>query len=160
MLNSRNATPRREDSSNKNSMARYFTLKELISTSRKIDNTPTFEAVRHLEELVEKLLDPLRYAYNKPIRVTSGYRCPALNKAVGGATTSAHLNGFAADLQDWNGDTEALITFARNWVILNRVSFDQLIRETSSDGNTVWLHFGLYGPGGCQRGQILNLVKK
>ena len=141
-------------------MARYFTLKELTRTSRKIDNTPTFEVVHHLEELVEKLLDPLRYAYGKPIKVNSGYRCPALNKAVGGVTTSAHLQGYAADLDDLNGDTEALIKFAKTWVILNRVSFDQLIRETSADGQTVWLHFGLYGPGGCQRGQILNLVKK
>lgn len=141
-------------------MARYFTLKELTRTSRKIDNTPTFEAVHHLEELVEKLLDPLRYAYGKPIKVNSGYRCPALNKAVGGVTTSAHLQGYAADLDDLNGDTEALIKFAKTWVILNRVSFDQLIRETSADGKTVWLHIGLYGPGDCQRGQILNLVKK
>ena len=140
-------------------MPKYFTLKELISTNRKIENIPTFEVVNHLEELVEKLLDPLRYAYNKPIRVTSGYRSQALNKAVGGVDNSAHLNGYAADLQDWNGDTEGLITFARTWVILTRAPFDQLIRETDKDGH-VWLHFGLYGPGGCQRGQILNLNKK
>lgn len=140
-------------------MAKYFTLKELISTKRKIENVPTFEDVHHLEELVKNLLDPLREAYGKPIRVNSGFRCPALNKAVGGSSTSAHLQGYAADLDDWKGDTEALVTFAKTWVVLNRIKFDQLIREETADGKTVWLHIGLYGPNGCQRGQIFDLVK-
>lgn len=144
-------------------MAEYFTLKELCASDTAermgIDNFPTFEAAAHLQELTEQLLDPLRRAWGGPIRVTSGYRCTRLNSAVGGVTTSAHKTGYASDLVDPKGKTERLIEFARNWVVLNGVRFDQLIRETDSKGS-VWLHIGLYGPGGCQRGQILNIKKK
>ena len=84
-------------------MATYFTLAELLKSNTAkqngIDNTPTFEVVRHLEELTEKILDPLRAAWGKPIRVKSGYRCPRLNAAVGGSKTSVHMIGYAADLQ-------------------------------------------------------------
>lgn len=141
-------------------MAKYFTLKELLHTNRNIDNTPTFEIVDHLKELTEKLLDPLRAAYGKPIRVTSGYRCRDLNFAVGGVSTSAHMEGYAADMQDWKGDTEGLIDFAMHWVATGHVKFDQFIRETDKKSGAVWLHFGLYGPNHCQRQQILNLIKK
>ena len=58
---------------------KYFTLAELLrsDTAKKknIDNTPSWDVVAHLGELVEKLLDPLRAAYGTPIRVSSGYRC-------------------------------------------------------------------------------------
>ena len=144
-------------------MAKYFTLKELCASEtaerKGIDNFPTFEIAAHLEELADTLLDPLRVAWGGPIRVTSGYRCTKLNTAVGGVSTSAHKTGYAADLIDPKGRTERLIEFARQWAILNKIRFDQLIRETDKKGS-VWLHFGLYGPGGCQRGQLLNIVKK
>jgi len=144
-------------------MAKYFTLKELCASEtaerKGIDNFPTFEIAAHLEELADNLLDPLRVAWGGPIRVTSGYRCTKLNTAVGGVSTSAHKTGYAADLIDPKGRTERLIEFARQWAILNKIRFDQLIRETDKKGS-VWLHFGLYGPGGVQRGQLLNIVKK
>ena len=73
---------------------KYFTINELTksatATSKGIDNTPTKEVVGNLTTLVDKVLDPLREAYGKPIKVNSGYRCPKLNKAVGGSATSQH----------------------------------------------------------------------
>ena len=145
-------------------MPKYFTLKELCAseTAKKkgIENFPTFEVAEHLRDLTEKILDPLREAWGSPIRVTSGYRCTKLNNAVGGVSTSCHKLGWCADLQDPKGNTERLIEVARQWVILNGIRFDQLIRETPKDGRTVWLHIGLYSPTGSQRGQILNIVKK
>ena len=145
-------------------MPKYFTLKELCAseTAKKkgIENFPTFEVAEHLRDLTEKILDPLREAWGGPIRVTSGYRCTKLNNAVGGVSTSCHKLGWCADLQDPKGNTERLIEFARQWVILNGIRFDQIIRETTKDGRTVWLHIGLYSPTGSQRGQILNIVKK
>lgn len=81
---------------------KYFTIKELCKSSTAtqlgIDNTPNSEIVNNLKQLVEHILDPLRERYGKPIYVNSGYRCPALNKAVGGSKTSSHQYGLAADI--------------------------------------------------------------
>lgn len=80
----------------------FFTIKELTRSAtaeaRKIDNTPTREAEANLTELINKVLDPLRKAYGKPITVTSGYRSPRLNASVGGVKTSQHQKGQAADI--------------------------------------------------------------
>lgn len=81
---------------------RYFTIKELTDSqtarARGIDNTPDAEHERNLRTLVAAVLDPLREAYGKPIRVTSGYRSPRLNSAVGGVKKSHHSRGMAADI--------------------------------------------------------------
>ena len=81
---------------------RYFTLQELTrsATARRLGiyNTPPASAVKALNELVDNVLDPLREAWGGPIRVNSGYRCPALNKAVGGSPYSQHQRGEAADI--------------------------------------------------------------
>ena len=81
---------------------RYFTLKELTrsATAQRLGiyNTPPASAVKALNELVDNVLDPLREAWGGPIRVNSGDRCPALNKAVGGTPGSQHLRGEAADI--------------------------------------------------------------
>ena len=81
---------------------KYFTIAELCRsvTARRlgIDNTPPASAVRALTILVDEVLDPLREAWGGPIRVNSGYRCPELNKAVGGTPTSQHQRGEAADI--------------------------------------------------------------
>lgn len=145
-------------------MPKYFTLKELCEsdTAKKqgIDNFPTFEIADHLRELTEKILDPLRIAWGSAIHVNSGYRCTRLNVAVGGVATSVHKLGWAADLVPSNGKTEDFIKFARTWVLVNRIKFDQLIRETDPRSGAVWLHIGLYSPTGSQRGQIKDIVKK
>ena len=96
-------------------MKSYFTIKELVvsDTAKKfgIDNTPTPEIKQHLQELITKLLNNIREAWGGPVIVTSGYRCPALNEKVGGVKTSAHLNGYAADLIPGNGQRAKFIKF-------------------------------------------------
>lgn len=85
---------------------KYFTIAELCAsstaTAKGIDNTPTPGITQNLERLVANVLDPLREAWGKPIVVTSGYRCPELNKAVGGAKNSHHMQGMAADITTGN----------------------------------------------------------
>ena len=80
----------------------YFTIQELTrsATARRldIDNTPPANAVIALHELVDQVLDPLRKAWGRPIHVNSGYRCPELNKIVGGTPYSQHQRGEAADI--------------------------------------------------------------
>ena len=82
--------------------SRYFTLRELTRSAaalkHKLDNTPDAAAVARLQALVTHVLDPLRQLYGAPIMVTSGYRSPAVNAAVGGAAHSQHLLGEAADI--------------------------------------------------------------
>ena len=66
---------------------KYFTIEELTRSTtarlRGIDNTPSQQVINNLIALVDNVLDPLREAWGKPIHVNSGYRCRALNKAVG-----------------------------------------------------------------------------
>lgn len=137
---------------------KYFTLAELLrsDTAKKknIDNTPSWDVVEHLGELVEKILDPLRAAYGMPIRVSSGYRCPALNKAVGGAATSVHMLGYAADLQV-SGSFNKFRDFVVEWVKKTGVKFDQILLESDKKKGSKWIHVGLYNNSGQQRGQIM-----
>ena len=81
---------------------KYFSIEELVKSASAerlaIDNTPPRAAQRMLTILVEQLLDPIRRRYGAPIIVTSGYRCPALNIAVGGVANSHHIVGCAADI--------------------------------------------------------------
>ena len=81
---------------------KYFTIAELTrsDTARRlgIDNKPPASAVKALTLLVDEVLDPLREAWGGPIRVNSGYRCPELNKVVGGTPSSQHQRGEAADI--------------------------------------------------------------
>lgn len=133
-------------------MGKYFTIQELCKSdtarARGIDNTPSEDVKKNLEALIENVLDPLREAYGKPIYVNSGYRCPALNKAVGGVSNSEHKTGMAADL-DTNDKKEnkKLFDLAQK---LN-LPFRQLIDEA----NLSWVHIS-YNPNDIKR-QVLKL---
>ena len=82
---------------------KHFTFQELTKSAtakrKGIDNSPSMQVRANLAALVENVLDPLREAYGKPIVVTSGYRCEKLNRAVGGAASSQHVKGQAADIR-------------------------------------------------------------
>lgn len=136
-----------------------FELSEFIESDtakkKRIDNTPTFDVVEHLSELCNKILQPLRIAWGSPLTVTSGYRCPELNKAVGGKGTSAHLVGYAADIQPKNGRLDDFIVFAERWMRAHNVMWDQSIKETSK--GVQWWHISLRGVDGKQRRQSLTL---
>lgn len=109
----------------------YFTLQELIHSNtairKGIDNTPSEEVINNLRVLCEQLLTPLRIALDKPIKVTSGYRSPKLNKFIGGAKKSQHTLGQAVDIQVSGMTTEELFLF-----IKDNFNYDQLIQEFDS----------------------------
>lgn len=136
---------------------KYFTLAEFLKSRKAselgIDNTPSFEVVEHLATLTGQILDPLRAAYGKPITVTSGYRSPALNKAVKGVANSAHLRGDAADLQA--KDMAGFKAFVVRWLKSSGARFDQCILERS--GKDEWVHIGIYSSTGSQRGEIKSM---
>lgn len=139
---------------------RYFTISELTySTKAKelhIDNTPfSYEVVDNLTNLTEKLLDPIREAWGKPLIITSGYRSDALNKAVGGSKMSAHRYGLAVDVVPKNmADFDEFAAFVKDY--LKDKDYDQLILEQK--GGSRWLHIGYKNLEGKQRMQNLKII--
>lgn len=119
-------------------LTEHFTLSEFVrsetATNRHIGNTPTSEVIENLRALCRNVLEPARVAFGAPIYITSGYRCPALNKAVGGKPTSQHLRGEAADLQVKG--VQNLRKLYR--MIKDHGVFDQLLYE--SNGAKKWIH--------------------
>lgn len=123
---------------------KYFTLEEMIAspTAKRlhIDNTPSEGIVRNLQLLVQNVLDPIRLYWGRPVIVTSGYRCPKLNTAVGGAKYSQHRLGQAADIRtvsDHPNDNKNLLKA----IIEAKVPFDKLIAEFVDDqGRPDWIH--------------------
>lgn len=137
---------------------KHFTFQEFerseTAARLKIDNRMPEIAEAHVVELVDKLLDPLREAWGGPLIVTSGYRCPELNRAVGGSATSAHTAGWAADLVPGDGrGVQELVNFAVEWLTATGLPYDQLIDERS--GGSRWLHVGIHNLEGGQRRQTL-----
>ena len=91
---------------------KYFKIEELTHSltakAHSIANVPTAEAEKNLEILVDCVLDRIREHWGHPIVVSSGYRCEALNEAVGGVKNSYHRLGMAADIYPVRGGLEAL----------------------------------------------------
>lgn len=118
---------------------KYFNLKELskseTATALGINNEPSDEIKTKLVCLITRCLDPLRESCGFPITISSGYRCDALNKAVGGELTSQHLRGEAADLIGrTKEETRHIFEVAKK---LN--NHDQLLFERNKKGN-LWVH--------------------
>ena len=138
-------------------MAKYFKVAEMLKSEtadkNNIQNIPSIEVQQNIEELLE-VLDDLREFYGKPIKITSGFRCSELNKLVGGSPTSAHVIGYAADLQPVQGSFEEFKAEVLRWLSTG-VKFDQCILEKSKSAQ--WVHFGLYNRKGQQRGQQFSL---
>lgn len=136
---------------------KYFSLAEFIhsATAKRlnIDNTPTFEIVDNLNRLAV-YLDNIRKKLGKPILVSSGYRCPVLNKAVGGVANSQHQKGLAADL--------VCADMAKLESVLRETGgFDQLIKEHRRGSENFWFHVSVCNRNGKPRNQIImNLEKK
>ena len=141
---------------------KYFTIKELCAslkaTQLGIKNEPSKQALVNLESLVLNILDPLRAAWGGAIKVTSGYRSAALNKAVGGSTTSAHRYGYAADIVPADRRIAAFKAFCVKWLKDNQVNFDQYIDEVG--GGSEWVHIAIKSGSGNQRRQFLKYRNK
>ncbi len=139
---------------------KYFTIEELCASDtarrRGIDNTPDAVKRQKLQTLIEQLLDPIRAAWGGPIAVNSGYRSPALNRAVGGVSTSQHLKGEAADITVGStADNKRLFDKIVAMQAAGRITFDQLIWEKGSATGPDWIHISYRA--GANRNQILHL---
>lgn len=116
---------------------KYFTFEELSKTSTGIPNVPTEEHKRNLRLLVEKVLDPLRAMYGRPIYVNSGYRSPEVNKKVGGAAKSMHLKGCAADITTKDKTYNIMLYYLLMWM----ASFDGMnVTKVINEKGGKWIH--------------------
>ena len=132
-------------------LSEHFTLGEMTKTSAKTadGNIPSHVHIENLKRLCG-WLEMLRSEWNKrygegndPIIINSGYRSPAVNKAVGGVATSNHLTGCAADIHV--SGIEQLIRYATILLDISDESqedFDELLIERSPKGS-YWLHFAV-----------------
>ncbi len=123
-------------------LTEHFTLEELTRSATadryNIDNTPTEDIEKNLVE-VALLLEKIRQRYNKPIIVTSGYRCKKLNEIVKGSKTSQHVKGQAADIRtisDTREDNKELFMTIMGMIIQKDIEVGQLIDEY----NYNWIH--------------------
>ncbi len=128
------------------------------ATAKGINNKPSVQQMINLVYLTAYVLEPLRVAMGEPIKIGSGFRCQALNKAVGGVYNSQHMKGQAADLCI-DGDRQK----GRKWFnyIKNHLPFDQLIWEHNAKG-TYWVHVSFVYPDfGKNRHKVIDdLLKK
>ncbi len=128
-------------------LSRFFTLEELTAsdyaTRHGIANDPSPEILWALINTAARL-DLVREHLDKPVIVTSGYRSPAVNAAIGGSKTSDHMTGWAADIKSPGFGTAKDV-----WQAIREsgILFDQLILERNS-----WTHIG-FGP--RNRGEVL-----
>ena len=121
-------------------LSKNFTVAELskseAATRQGLDNTPSMTVIDNLQQLVDNILQPIRDKFGAVV-VTSGYRSPAVNKAIGGSATSDHCKGFAADFEVLAMDNKELALWIRD-----NLKFTQLILEFYHKGvpDSGWVH--------------------
>ena len=123
-------------------LSEHFNLREFTKSEtairKRIDNTPSAQHANNLKIVCEKILEPVRKHFGKPVRINSGYRGPALNAAVGGSGKSQHCNGEAVDFEIDGLPNPELA----KWVADN-CEFDQIILEfydPKEGPNSGWVH--------------------
>ena len=130
-------------------LSNSFSLSEMLKSNtanrRGIEEQykPSKEVIDNLTRLCRKVLQPIRDSLEMPVRVTSGYRCEKLNKAIGGSSKSQHVKGEAADIELWIGGQEKnaiLLDEIINLLFRGEIEFDQLIIEYPVNDVPKWIH--------------------
>ena len=116
-----------------------------------ISNEMSDKHLENMQRVIDNLIQPMRDAIG-PIRISSGYRSPKLNKAIGGSSRSQHSKGEALDLQFWEkGKMNNKVIY--DWVLESGVEFDQMINEFDYS----WIHISLKSKE--NRSQVLEAYK-
>ena len=129
-----------------------FTLDELTNTNKSDElraiNRETAlngqETLKNLTALAQKILQPIRDFYKQPVVVSSGYRCKALNVAVGGSQTSQHSYGEAADIQIDGVSVDKLFEDLKSGKVVPLDDVGQVIKEKV--GSAEWIHISIMTP--------------
>jgi zinc D-Ala-D-Ala carboxypeptidase len=132
-----------------------FALAEITESQtasrRGIDNVPDAVTQRNLKRLADTLEVVRTLLGNVPIRISSGYRSPALNKAVGGSKNSAHMKGLAVD---FTAPRFGTVLQTAKAIASSDIEFDQIIYEYGA-----WVHLGLAVDAMSARRQLLSIAK-
>jgi zinc D-Ala-D-Ala carboxypeptidase len=136
-------------------LSKNFALSEIThsNTAKRlgIDNEPTETHLQNMQHLVDNLIQPLRDSIG-PIRISSGYRNPSLNRAIGGSSSSQHCKGQALDIQFWQKG-KMMNELIYEWVLDSGLEFDQMINEF----DFAWIHISLKAKD--NRKQVLEAYK-
>lgn len=138
-------------------LTEHFTLEELIVSPTakrlRLPNIPSPEHIANMKYVCEKILEPVRAHFGKPVQINSSYRAPMVNKAVGGSKTSQHSNGEAVDFEIPGISNKAVA----DWVADN-LEFDQVILEfySAKDGaNSGWVHASIKRNGANRKQRLI-----
>jgi zinc D-Ala-D-Ala carboxypeptidase len=131
-------------------ISEHFTYEELTRSQtalrRGFDNTPNVGQIENLHRLAIMILEPVRNLLGVPMQVDSGFRCPELNAAVGGAEQSAHLDVDACDFVPIGMSLQEAFDRIRH----SPLPYDQIIIECNA-----WIHIGIAPTGRSPRRQAL-----
>ena len=139
-------------------ITQHFTLEEFerSATARclGISNTIPQSLIPSITNLCTEILEPLRMFVAQPVVISSGYRCPRLNSAVGGSPTSQHMRGEACDIRIPS------VKEGKEWMrwIMDNTSFDQLIWERNAQG-TFWIHVSCKLRAEDNRHKVISMIK-
>ncbi len=136
-------------------LSKNFALSEIThsNTAKRlgIENEPTEEHLQNMQTLINLLIQPMRDSLG-PIRISSGYRNPELNLAIGGSSSSQHCKGEALDIQFWQMG-KMMNELIYEWVLDSGLEFDQMINEF----DFAWIHISLKAKD--NRKQVLEAYK-
>ena len=113
------------------------------ATRKGLANKPDQFQLANMKLLAEKVFEPLREWVGGPIRINSFFRCKALNKAIGGSTSSQHCKGQAMDIDD--GGCKKTNAEMYEWIKEN-LDFDQMIWEFGNEKYPNWVHVSYVSP--------------
>jgi|TARA_E500000318_G_C3517098_1_gene194812 zinc D-Ala-D-Ala carboxypeptidase len=123
-------------------LSNNFSIREFTKSQtakrKNIDNSIQDEKIfQSLIKLCQNIAQPIREHYKIPFSPNSGYRCPALNKAIGGSATSQHCLGQAVDIEIPTVDNMNLFNFVKE-----NLDYDQIILEYYDGVNpsSGWVH--------------------
>ena len=141
-------------------ISKHISYKEAIKSNTalrlNIDNTPDNISLINMTGVASNIFEPLRLWVGGPIKINSFYRCPKLNRAIGGSKRSQHCEGRAVDIDDTFGYKTNAEMF--NY-IKDNLNFDQMIWEFGDDNNPAWVHISFDSIDG-NRGRLLKAIKE
>jgi hypothetical protein len=139
-------------------MTQSFSIRELTYSDTAIrlgiDNTPTDEILKNLQNVIQFILEPISNNFDSQIMITSGYRSPALCQAIGSKPTSQHTLGMAVDFEILGTPNKEV----SDWIV-NHLDYDQCILEfwKPEEPNSGWVHCSYKASG--NRKQYLRAYK-